>query len=471
MALVRPSVTPAGALAESIPPSARRLFGELGLLESLENAGFLPNRGNTVWWANHPVRSESFAAGASGFHVDRRGLEDFLVAAAESIGVHIYDGTIARSADDGDRGWTIRCDSDAGAVELLTPWLLDATGRHGFMSREMGRIPDRSTTTLALVGRWEHDSWDEETSSHTLIESYSDGWAWSVPLTERTRCFTAMIDQRHAELEGRDVRSMLVSELEKTPHVGVYLSGAQSVGDAWACPASLYTSSSFGRPGLLLVGDAGSFIDPLSSFGVKKALSSGWLAGIVVHTALTDPQMTSDAVSFFNDRERQVYRSYRRLSSEFFEEAAAAYGHDYWVRRAEAARSSGGSTEFAAEDPDRVLPPEVPEDAVRAAYEVLRQRERLQAVAGSTLRILERPAIDGQRIVLDSHIASDGYPHGLRFVRGVDLRHVVRQATKYDDVAELWTTCNDIGTPVPLPDFLAALATAFAAGFLEHEGG
>ncbi len=469
VALVRPAITPAGALAESIPPSARKLFGELALLEALETSGFFPNGGNTVWWADQPARSENFVAGASGFHVDRRGLEDVLVASAESIGVHVYDGWSARSAVEDNKGWQIRCDSAGEAVELRARWLLDATGRHGFMSREMGRQPDRSTTTLALVARWDHDGWDADTRSHTLIQSYTDGWAWSVPLSKRTRCFTAMIDQRHAELEGKDVRSMLIKELDKAPRIGAHLSGARPVGDAWACPASLYTSDSFARPGLLLVGDAGSFIDPLSSFGVKKALSSGWLAGIVVHTALTDPDMTPSAVSFFDDREREVYRSYRRLSAEFFEEAADTYGHEYWVRRARAARSAGGRTEAIPGDPDRVLPPEVPEEAVRAAYEVLRGRERLGAVKGSSVRTLERPAIEGLRIVLDRHLASDEYPRGLRFVRGVDLRHVVDQATRHDDVAELWATYNGIGTPVALPDFLAALATAFAAGLLEHE--
>ena len=48
----------------------------------------------------------------------------------------------------------------------------------------------------------------------------------------------------------------------------------------WACDASLYFSGAYAGPQFLLVGDAGSFIDPLSSFGVKKALASAWLAAV-----------------------------------------------------------------------------------------------------------------------------------------------------------------------------------------------
>ena len=95
-------------------------------------------------------------------------------------------------------------------------------------------------------------------------------------------------------------------ELAKTCNIGPTRESAIPDGDAWACPASLYTASRFARPGLLLAGDAGSFIDPLSSFGVKKALSSGWLAGIVIHTSLVDAPMADTAVGFFDRREREV---------------------------------------------------------------------------------------------------------------------------------------------------------------------
>jgi len=210
VALVRPASTPAGALAESVPPSANRLLTELGILEAVEGAGFHPNRGNMVWWAGRDPRRETFAEAESGFHCDREGLESVLGRAAESIGVRLYDGLTARTADESTEGWSVVCEaSDGSAVELRAPWVLDATGRHGFLARREGREPDRSTTTIALVRRWEKPGgWEPDTIGHTLVESYVDGWAWSVPLTAGLRCFTAMVDQRHADLEGLPTRRM-----------------------------------------------------------------------------------------------------------------------------------------------------------------------------------------------------------------------------------------------------------------------
>lgn len=475
VALVRPEDPPAGGLAESIPPSARRILDELDILEDLERAGFQPNRGNTVRWAGAEVRTETFEAGETGFHVDRTGLEGILVAAARGAGVRVFDGVTARSATETDaetgRGWKVRCATASGSpVQLGAPWVLDATGRRGLIATREGREPDRSTATVALVRRWRRSGgFHGVDPGHTLVESYTDGWAWSVPLGPAVRCITAMVDPRHIDLAGGGLDAKLDGELDKTEGMGALREGAEPCGPAWACSASLYTATRFGRPGLLLVGDAGSFIDPLSSFGVKKALSSGWLGAVTVHTALVDAPMTEVAVDFFHQRERELYRRYRAHSAELFDAGARFHRHEYWKRRAEAARAAGDGSAEDAPDPDSDPPPLPPEE-VHRAYEGIRGRERLDAVPGSTLRIRRRPTIVGHRIRLTEHLASDRCPEGLRFVRGVDLRRVVEVASSHADVPVGWRAYNAGAAPVALPDYLSALAAAFAAGLLEHGG-
>ena len=172
-----------------------------------------------------------------------------------------------------------------------------------------------------------------------------------------------------------------------------------------------------------MVGDAGGFIDPLSSYGVKKALASGWLAGIVVHTALIDAPMTDLALDFFDNREQSVYQSYRHRSAEFFEEAASVYGHPYWTTRAEAARAAVGAVSDT-DDSDWLEDPEGPHisvDLVQEAHERIRSAELLDSRANPDLRIIKRPAIRSQRIVMKRHLMSDTHPKGIRYVRGVDL--------------------------------------------------
>jgi flavin-dependent dehydrogenase len=484
--LVRPASTPAGELAESVPPSANKLLRELGLLEAVQAAGFQPNLGNTVWWAGGPRRTEPFPGGEHGehgAHVERRRLEDVLVRAAEAAGVRVYEGLSAREARETASGWVITCrGKDPGELELRAPWLLDATGRRGFLARREGRAPDPGPATLALIGRFRRRGGKEAAVGHTLVESWADGWAWSVPLDDDVRCFGAMVDgplraKGSAADAPADARAAMLAAMTEARTLGAMVAAAEPAGRVWACSASLYSAHRYARlsqgGGMLLVGDAGSFIDPLSSFGVKKALSSGWLAGVAVHTALVDAPRAGLATEFFDTREREVWRAYRRVSLPFFEDAAAAYGHGYWLRRAHAARAAGGraGVEPGAIDPDDVGAASVPEADVRRAFETLRGRAGLGAVPGATLRTLRAPAIDGHRVALQDHLASDACPQGMRFARGVDLRRLVAEAPGHDDVPDLWNAYNRSAVPVSLPDFLTALSIAFAAGFLEHRQG
>lgn len=486
MALVRPAATPAGELAESVPPSANKLLRELGLLDAVLAAGFEPNLGNTVWWARRPERREPFHDGERGVHVERRALESALVRAAEAAGVRVYDGFAAREARqqpaDAPGAWTVGCRaSDGRTVDVHATWLIDATGRRGFLARREGRERDPGPATLALIARFRRPGgWDDvegAAEGHTLVESWEDGWAWSVPLDREVRSFAAMVDRQGAGGGRVDAAAAFRHAIARAPNLGRVVASAEPAGRSWACSASLYASRRFARAGVLLAGDAGSFIDPLSSFGVKKALSSGWLAGVAAHTALVDPPLADVALDFFDRRERAVWQTYRRVALPFYEEAARVYGHAYWRRRA-AATGAAVAREHAEgvpgldpADPDELGPATVPEADVRRAFEGIRARPRLAAARGPSLRTFRAPAIDGHRIVLQDQLASDPCPKGLRYARGVDLRRLVEEALRHDDVPELWSAYNRAGTPVSLPDFLTALSLAFAVGFLEHRDG
>ncbi len=460
--LIRPSRTPEGALGESVPPSARKLLMEIGALEAVEAAGFVPNVGNTVHWGGRPVRRERFGDGAHGFHVDRRGLESVLCGVAERAGVTVLDGLAARSAERREGIWAVSCRGPDGRARVLrAPWVVDATGRHGFLARRLGRRSDERTRTTAVVGRWRVGGRaPEEVRGHTVIDSYEDGWCWSVPVSSDVRCFAAMLDPKHAALDPpTDLRGLLERHVRRGRGCGTLLDEAEAVGPAWACPATLYEGERFGDEGLVVCGDAASFIDPLSSYGVKKALSSGWMAALAVNTALADGGMAGAALEAHERREREVVRRYRAQAADYLGEAAAAHAHPYWSERAEAARAELDS---AGEDP---APP-----ALAAAYERIRGAPRLAARPAGGLARVAGPVVEGRRIVLEEHLTlGDG--RRFRHHGPVDLRRLVEVAADHGDVPDLWAAYQERAAPVPLPDFLRGLSYAFAAGLLEWAEG
>jgi hypothetical protein len=197
-----------------------------------------------------------------------------------------------------------------------------------------------------------------------------------------------------------------------------------------------------------LVGDAASFLDPLSSAGIKKALASGWLAAVAVHTALTRPAMRDAALGFFAAREAEVYDSFRAMTERFFSEAAAGHAHPFWHDRGD---------ESAAPSDQR---------AVQAAFERLRQASQLRVARHGNVVVEPRPAVRGTEIVLEPRLVAPGAEAGVRHAFGVDLLALIDLAPAYSSVPDLLTAYNQHHRPVALPDFLAALATALAHRWL-----
>ena len=87
----------------------------------------------------------------------------------------------------------------------------------------------------------------------------------------------------------------------------------------------------------LLVGDAASFIDPLSSAGVKKAMASGWLAAVALNTALAEPAPQGHGLRLlFAAREAETYAPVPGADPAAPARRRPAPDHPFWADRAAA---------------------------------------------------------------------------------------------------------------------------------------
>ncbi len=258
-------------LAVSLPPSCAKLFDAIGVNEAIERAGFIRSTGNTVWWGGADARVESFGDGARGWQLEVERLSQVLLDRAMANGVQAESR--ARSSDPFE------------PAEIT----LDCTGRSGVLARAKNvRRYHHGPRTVALIAEWTRQApWPVPDDTHTLIESYDDGWMWSVPVAPGVRHIAAMVDpQRSALARGGSSKDVYLAELGKARMFRQLIAGASLEQGPWGWDASPYHATQYAGDRWLLAGDAGSFIDPLSSAGVKKALASGWLAAITAHTCL-----------------------------------------------------------------------------------------------------------------------------------------------------------------------------------------
>ena len=441
-------------LAVSVPPSTQKLFDTLGVSAVIDAARFIRSAGNTVWWGADTARVESFAGGAQGWQVPLDQLERLLIDHAAAHGVEV------------ERRPIVEADLNSES------FVIDATGRSGVLARMKNlREYDPGPRTVALVGEWRREAaWDVPDQSHTLVESYESGWAWSVPVSSPkpqpgpqrgsragveapSRHVAVMVDPQRSGLarEG-SARTIYEHEISKTRVFRSLVDGATLTGGPWGWDASTYRAKHYAGDGWLLAGDAGWFVDPLSSAGVKKALASGWLAAIVAHTSISNPGMRGHAQQFFSDRETELERHFTQMSRAFLARAAPNHPHAFWIDRAD---SAGEANERGAE--------------VHAAFEQLRAAPDLRVHRRPGLAIEPRPMIEGREIVLRPHVIQDGRAGGVRYLSDVDVVVLLELAPRCREVPELVAAYQERMGPAPFLNVLRALAGAIARGWLVRE--
>ena len=505
----------APSLAESLPPSCRKVFEAVGVREAIESAGFLTAGGNTVCWGGGPPRVAPFESGRVGWQVLRRDFDRLLLAEARRAGAAVRAGVTVRQvsldggspagaadagtpesapdptncppegADAGAPAVTVGGrDERGGSVTAAARMVLDCSGRAGIVARHHRTRVQTGETTLALIGVWRRDDgWPLLESApegaggdapgddaQTLVEAYADGWAWSVPVSSGRRYVTVMVDPRTTETDhAGSLAARYAAELRKTRHLARMTAGAALEGPPWARDASQYGARRFGGPGFLLVGDAATFIDPLSSFGVKKAMASGWLAAVVTNTCLRHPGRADLARRFHATREQEVWEAYRRQAAAFFAQVSQREVHPFWSDRSEPVALEASTDRAGGADAVEALRRD---PAVRDAFEALRRAPSIRLRPTAAARITTAPAIEGREIVPDACLsiaAGEARAVAIRYLRGIDLPALIAMAGGQTQVPDLYAAYGRSHSPVELADFLGALAVLLGKGLLRNE--
>lgn len=421
------------ALPESLTPSCRKFFDLLGITADIEAAGFVASLGHTVWWGGSE-RVEPFGPGQHGWQATTTRLGAVMLDAAVRAGARVRHAALTT---DQVQQWPAR-------------YRIDATGRSGVLARPLGgRRYEPGHRTVALVGRWRRaDAWPVSDPSHTLLESYGDGWGWSVPVDATERALAVMVDPRTTQLtRGDGARAVYLAELGKMPHLAEAFRGSDLVARPSGWDASMYLAETLTGDGWLLAGDAASFVDPLSSAGVKKAMASGWLAAVAVNTALTQPAMAATAFEFFAARERDTYAQFLALTRRFLLDGAPTTDHPFWADRSAPDPGDGRA-------------------AVIAAHERIRTAATISFRVAPEVSFAPRPSLTERVIVLEERLVTALVPEGVRYVGDVDVVAVVRLAPSARDVPNLFAEYVRRVGPVDLHSFLKTLATAVARGWL-----
>jgi 2-polyprenyl-6-methoxyphenol hydroxylase-like FAD-dependent oxidoreductase len=184
-------------LAESLPPSTRKVMAAVGIVDAVERSGACRNVGNAVWWGSGDGRVEDFDApgDATGLQVWRPEFDRLLAAEARAAGAGWTNGNVTDVDFDDPSGDVLTTVVTAqGTRRIASQFVVDASGRSGVLARS-GRQPLPGRRTHAWIGTWTCPTRSAlAAETRTLVETTDQGWVWSVPTSTTERCVTVMVD-------------------------------------------------------------------------------------------------------------------------------------------------------------------------------------------------------------------------------------------------------------------------------------
>lgn len=422
---------PRHQIGESLTPQILPILDFVGIRQQIEAAGFLRMIGHTVSWGSTNPRTSYYSPDHSryGFQAWRADFDTLLLTHAREAGVQVYEGCAVESV-------TVNKHTDVSILTRLgtiaTKFFIDASGHAGVLARQHFRQRDDTYRTLAVTGYWQEATGPSGADfANTLLETYCDGLVWSVPLHNGLRNVTLLIDwQEGQRLREQGLMNVYLSDLQQTLYIRAFLSNAYLPSPPRVFDASWYTASTFAQPQFLLVGDAGLFIDPLSSEGVHKAMASAITGAIVTNTILKRPAFTSHAIQFYNESQQSTYESHYQQSARYYSEEQRWQERPFWQTRTRQFHVSS----LPAPRPLTLGPHTV--SAVRIA-------------PGVTIE--SRPVIEGAFVELREVVVAPRYPRGVRFLLNVNVPRLLTVVAQHSTVAEVITTYLTLSQPEQTP--------------------
>ncbi|MEU8901152.1 tryptophan 7-halogenase [Nocardia sp. NPDC048505] len=324
-------------IGESLLPSTVHGIAKLlGVDAKIREAGFVKKNGGTFLWGSSPepwTFSFSYTSALSGptsfaYQVERMKFDQILLENARASGVSVREEcSVTEVIETGDRVIGVRYrDSDGALRAVHCDYVVDASGNKSRIRKYVGGSRDYSVffRNLALFGYFEGGKrLDSPNSGNILCAAFEDGWFWYIPLTSELTSVGAVIRRDAADKIQRDPAAALQGLIESCPIIKEYLSEAERVQDGPYGELRIrkdysYCNSTFWKPGMVLVGDAACFIDPVFSSGVHLATYSALLAARSVNSVLAGEISESRAFEEFELRYRREYRVFHDFLVAFY---------------------------------------------------------------------------------------------------------------------------------------------------------
>jgi flavin-dependent dehydrogenase len=201
--------------------------------------------------------------------------------------------------------------------------VIDASGRNALaMARNRWRKPDPGLKKVAIWTYYEGAMRDpgKDEGATTVAYVHRKAWFWYIPQQEDRVSVGLVGAKDELFAESRDPETAFQLAVKQNTWVADYLAPGRQVQPCQVTSDFSYRSAHCASDGLVLVGDALAFLDPVFSSGVLLALKSGELAADAADAALAAGDVSAMRFRDYGETMRRGIEAMRNLVYAFYDE-------------------------------------------------------------------------------------------------------------------------------------------------------
>jgi flavin-dependent dehydrogenase len=212
---------------------------------------------------------------------------------------------------------------DGVTRNFLAPLTFDCTGRDALSATQANwRVRDPMLNKVAVWTYYQGAKRDEgiDAGATTVAFVPDKGWFWYIPQHRGMISVGVVAEGKYLARDGvRLPADMFKREVEQNLWIKDHLAVGQQVGEYFITSEFSYRSRHGAADGLVLLGDAFGFLDPVFSSGVMLALKSGVLAADAAHAALIARDFSAERFQEYTRIMQQGIENMRKLVYAFYD--------------------------------------------------------------------------------------------------------------------------------------------------------
>ncbi len=263
---------------------------------------------------------------AQTWQVLRSEFDQMLVDNAREKGAEVREETtVNRLLKEGEQvvGVEVTDRKTGRTYEIRAPLTLDCSGKEAFASTRLGwRLPDPYLNKVAVWTYYKGSKRDPDIDEGATTVAYvpEKGWFWHIPQHNDMVSVGVVAEGKYLTRGGvKEPREMFQREIGQNKWIQDHLSTGQSTGEYWITSEFSRHSRHCASPGLLLLGDAFAFLDPVFSSGVMLALKSGHLAAEAIHEGILVADLSPARFAEYGATLRAGVENMRKLVYAFYD--------------------------------------------------------------------------------------------------------------------------------------------------------